>query len=377
MNRRVIGIVAVAAIALGGAALAMRWFGSAEKAAAQAQQPPVRMVPVETAQAVRKTVPVRLDALGTVTPMASVAIKSRIETVIVGVHFADGAEVAAGDLLFTLDGRAIEAQIKQVEGTLASAKAQLEQAVRDVERYTELVARNASTQVTLNNAKTQVNVWSAAVASNTAQIENLRVQLGYCTIRAPISGRISMAAVKVGNLVRPADTVALATINQMKPIYVVFGLPQRSLADVRRAIESEAGEVRATAPGNARASEGRLAMIDNSVDVTTGMFTVRAVMDNSDEALWPGTLVNVALTLRHEEAVTVPSVAVQTGQAGPFVFVVTNGAAAVRPVKVERVQDGEAVVVEGLSGGETVVTDGHLLLAEGTRVTPRRRAAGT
>jgi RND family efflux transporter MFP subunit len=377
MNKRVIVIVAVVAVALGGAAVAARWFGNPEKAAARAQQPPVRAVPVETAQAVKKTVPVRLEALGTVTPMASVAIKSRIETVIVEVHFTDGAEVAAGDLLFTLDSRAIAAQIKQVEGTLASAKAQLEQAQRDVERYTELVARNASTQVTLNNANTQLNVWSAAVASNTAQIENLRVQLSYCTIRAPIPGRISMAAVKLGNLVRPADTAALATINQMKPIYVVFGLPQRSLADVRRAIDSEAGEVRAMAPGNARPSEGRLAMIDNSVDVTTGMFTVRASMDNKDEALWPGTLVNVALTLRNEESVTVPSVAVQSGQSGPFVFVVKNGAAAVQPVKVDRVQDGEAVVVEGLSGDESVVTDGQLLLADGTRVAPRRRAAGT
>ena len=137
--------------------------------------------------------PVRLEALGTVTTIASVAIKPRVDTEIVGVHFADGARVKQGDILFTLDSRQIEAEIKRVEAVIAGAEAQLEQAQRDVQRYTELVAKNATTQVTLNNAQTQVNVSRALAESNKATLENLKVQLSYCTIRAPISGRIGMA----------------------------------------------------------------------------------------------------------------------------------------------------------------------------------------
>ncbi len=150
-------------------------------------------------------VPVRVDALGTVTPIASVAVKSRVDSEIIGVHFRDGAMVKQGDLLFTLDSRALEAQIKQVTGVLEGAKAQLEQAERDVARYVELFAKNATTQVTLNNARTQVTLWRASVDSNTGQLENLRIQLSYCTIRAPISGRASRprsrSAISCGRLI--------------------------------------------------------------------------------------------------------------------------------------------------------------------------------
>ena len=169
--------------------------------------------------------PVRLEALGTVTPIASVAIKARLESVITEVHFQDGAAVKEGDLLFTLDGRQIEAEIKRVEAVIAGAQAQLEQAERDVQRYSELVAKNATTQVTLNNAQTQANISRATAESNRATLENLKVQLDFTKIRAPISGRITAASVKVGNFVRPADTAPLATINQMAPVYVSFRHP--------------------------------------------------------------------------------------------------------------------------------------------------------
>src|SRR5262249_53783320 len=162
-------------------------------------------------------------------------IKPRIDTEIVGVHFRDGAMVQQGDLLFTLDSRAIEAQIKQVQGLLEGAKANLEQAERDVARYTELIAKNATTQVTLNNAITQSNIYRAMVNSNTGQLENLNIQLTYCSIRAPIAGRASMAAVKVGNFVRQADLTPLATIIQIAPVYVTFAVPQMYLPDLRQA----------------------------------------------------------------------------------------------------------------------------------------------
>ena len=366
------GLVAVAAVA--GVTTRGHWWP--QGAVAQGPAPAARAVPVEVATAVKRAVPVKLEALGTVQPLASVAIKARVETTIVNVHFADGAWVNQGDLLFTLDSRSVEAQIRQTEGALTAAKAQLEQADRDLQRYTGLLAKNASTQVAVNNAATQVNVLQATVTSQTASLDSLRVQLDHHTIRAAIAGRISVASVKAGNFVRPADVAPLATIVQTKPVYVTFGLPQRFLPPVRQALQRATGHVEATAPGEGEPSVGRLAMVDNTVDPTTGMLPVRAVMDNADEALWPGTLVRVVLTLRTEDAVTIPSAAVQTGQSGTYVFVVVNGAAEVKPVTIDRTSEGESIVSAGLSGGETVVTDGQLLLTNGTKVAPRQRKAG-
>jgi len=374
MSKRGWVIAGALALALAGVGVATRDVWSPYGAVAQAprqQGQPARVVPVEVATAVKKPVPLRIEGLGIVMPMASVAIKARVESQIVGVHFTDGAAVKEGDVLFTLDSRAVEAQIRQVEAVLNGAKAQLEQAERDLQRYTDLFAKNATTQVTVSNASTQVNILRAAVTSNTANLDNLRVQLDYHTIRAAISGRMSAANVKVGNFVRPADTAPLATINQTKPVYVVFSVAQRSLAEVRQAMMAGTGKVDATVPGDPKPSPGRLAMMDNSVEMTSGMVPVRAIMDNEDEALWPGTLVNAALTLRVDEAVTVPAVAVQTGQGGTYVFVVKDGAAAVQRVTVARTTEGEAVLSDGLSGGETVVIDGQLLLANGTKVNPR------
>jgi multidrug efflux system membrane fusion protein len=349
------------------------WSGGAVAQAPRANAP--RAVPVEVATAIKKTVPVRIEALGSVTPIASVAIKSRIDTEIVGVHFSDGAMVREGEVLFTLDSRAIEAQIKQQQGLLEGAKANLEQAERDVARYTELLAKNATTQVTLNNARTQVNIWRSSVYSGTGQLENLNIQLGFCTIRAPITGRASMATVKVGNFVRQADSAPLATIIQTAPVYVTFAVPQGYLPDLRQAVSNETATIEAIIPGDPRRASGQVTMIENSVDAPTGTVPVRATMPNTDELLWPGTLVTVQLTLRTVEAVTVPATALQLSQAGTFVFVVTNDVASVRPVKVERTVDGEAVIESGLTQGDVVVIDGQLLLSNGMRVTQRKKVS--
>ena len=243
MKKRFIVLGAAAVVAAAGIVVAMRggfWTGGAVAQAPRANAP--QAVPVEVQLAEKKTVPVRIEALGTVTPIASVAVKPRVDTEITDVHFRDGGMVKKGDLLFTLDSRAIEAQAKQIEGQLAGAKANLEQAERDVTRYTDLVAKSATTIVTLQNARTQVNIWRAAVDSNTAQLENLRIQIDYCTIRAPISGRASMAAVKVGNIVRQADVSPLATIIQTAPVYVTFALPQVYLPDLRQALAAEGAD---------------------------------------------------------------------------------------------------------------------------------------
>lgn len=378
MSRRAWAIAVMAAtVAVGAAALTREHWWPAEPAQKGARPAAARVVPVETATSADREVPVRVEALGTVQPMATVAIKARLESEIVSVHFEDGAAVKAGDLLFRLDSRSLEAQILQAEGVLARDRAQLEGAERDIRRFTELVSRNSGTRVSLENAETQADMLRGTVKANESALKNLRVLLSYTEIRAPLAGRISAASVKAGNFVRPADIAPLATINQTSPVYVGFGVPQRLLPDIRRAMQSGDVRVEALAPGEGEPSAGRLAMVDNLVDVTTGMITVRAIMENADESLWPGALVRVVVTLRVERAVTVPTVAVQSGQSGNYVFVVQKGAVAVRPVTVTRTHEGDSVIAHGLAGGEVVVTDGQLLLTDGTRVSTRQRKAGS
>ncbi|MGA7486815.1 MAG: efflux RND transporter periplasmic adaptor subunit [Xanthobacteraceae bacterium] len=376
MKKRTLVLGAVVVLAGAGIVAATRGGLWSEGAVAQApRQNAQRVVSVEVADATRKAIPVRIEALGSVTPIASVAIRPRIDSEIVGVHFDDGATVHEGEVLFTLDSRALEAQIKQVQGVLEQAKANLEQAERDVARYTELIAKNATTQVTLNNARTQVNVWRAAVYSNTGQLENLNIQLTYCTIRAPITGRASMAAVKVGNFVRQADLAPLATVIQIAPVYVTFAVPQGDLPGLRQALVNKTASIEAIIPGESRRANGQVTMIENSVDAPTGTVPVRATMPNVDELLWPGTLVSVQLTLRTEEGLTVPAAAVQLSQAGAFVFVVKDDVASVRPVQVERTVDGDSVIEAGLEPGDVVVTDGQLLLSNGVRVKQRKKVS--
>jgi membrane fusion protein, multidrug efflux system len=384
-----LGVITVLALAAYGAVTKAYWpfngtvtlaFWPFNGAVAQApnQKNAPRAVPVEVARAEKKRVPVRIELLGTVTPMASVAVKTRIDSEIVEVHFRDGTTVKQGELLFTLDSRAIEAQIRQAEGQLARDKAQLEGAQRDVRRFSELVEKGATPVTNLDNAKTQVGIYTAATKADEGVIENLKVQLTYTSIRAPITGRISMAAVKVGNYARQADPNPLATIIQAAPVYVTFALPQRTLADLRQAMANETAVIEAVVPGDTRrAAHGHVTMIENTVDAVTGTVPVRATMPNGDEMLWPGTLVSVNLTLREEDGVTVPSQAVQVSQTGSFVFVVKNNAATVQPVKVARNLGDEIVLESGLEGGETVVTEGHLLLTSGARVAVRAAKAGS
>lgn len=369
-----IGLAAVAVIAI---ALLVRGFWTTD-GAAQSKNQVARVVPVETALAERKKVPVQVTSLGSVTPIASVAIKARVDTAIMAVHFRDGQPVKKGDLLFTLDGRAIEAQIAQTEGMVARDRAQLAGAERDVARYTDLVAKAATPVINLDNAKTQSEVYKAAIVSDVGLLDNLKVQLSYCTITAPIDGRISQAAVKVGNFVRQADTAAMATINQMAPVYVSFTVPQKVLPEIRQALAAESATIEAIIPGEQKRANGQVTMIENTVDTATGLATIRATMPNEQEVLWPGTLVTTELTLRIEDAVVVPSTAIQVSQTGSFVFVINDNVAKVQPVKVERSVGNQSVIASGLNGGETVVTDGQLLLSNGTRVDPRAaQAAGS
>jgi RND family efflux transporter MFP subunit len=363
-----VGIIAAAAFVTRGS-----WMGGGPSAHGP-QRP--RTVSVELAKAERKSVPVDVDSIGMVTPISSVALKSRVETTIVSVHFEDGARVSEGDLLFTLDARQIDAQIEQAEGMLAKDQAQLEGAQRDLRRYNDLVAKGATTQVNVDNAKTQSDILIGTIKADQAALDNLKVQKSYTLIRAPFAGRIGAANVKVGNFVRPADTAPLAVINQMAPVYVTFAVPQRVLVDLREAMQKGDSGVTATIPGHQRSENGKVAMVENTVDATTGMVTVRGIMNNENESLWPGTLVATKLVIRSEDAIVVPTVAVQRSQNGNYVFVVKDGAAKVQPVKIDRTSQGFSVVSEGLTGDESVVVDGQLLLSDGTRVETRAKKAG-
>src|SRR6267142_6842437 len=363
-----LGIVAIAAFVTRSS-----WMGG--NASAQGPQRP-RTVSVELAKAERKPVPVDVDAIGMVTPISSVALKARLETTIVAVHFEDGAKVDEGDLLFTLDSRQIDAQIEQAEGVLAKDQAQLEGAQRDLRRYNDLVGKGATTQVNVDNARTQSEILIGTIKADQSALDNLKVQKSYTIIRAPFSGRISAANVKVGNFVRPADTAPLAIINQMAPVYVTFAIPQRVLVDLREAMAVGESSVVATIPGHQQSEQGKVAMVENSVDSTTGMVTVRGIMNNERETLWPGILVATKLIIRTENSVVVPTVAVKRSQSGNYGFVVRYGVAKVQPVRVDRTFQGTSVIAEGLSGGESVVVDGQLLLSDGSRVEPRARKAG-
>lgn len=337
-----------------------------------ANRPPA---PVVLDKATVGAVPVVHVAVGTAQPIATVTLRSRVDAHVQEILVADGAVVTEGQVIARLDSRQIEAQIKQAEASLARNEAALEQAQRDVARFQELLEKSAGTKVNYDNARTQAATARANIMGDQAQIENLKVQLSYFTIRAPIAGRIGAVNVRAGNIIRSGDnatTGSLATIVQTTPIYVTFSVPQRLLADYRAAIADPNAFVEATPQGASKPVRGRVAFVDNVIDQATGAVAVRAEFSNADEALWPGQLCNLRAVLRVEpNVVSIPRVATQSGQNGNFVYVIENGVARVRPVRINRTQDGRDIIADGLKGGESIVVEGALALVNGARVDVR------
>ncbi len=335
-------------------------------------RPPVN---VQTSTVLRGPLPYVTETVGTVQPIASVAIRSRVDAQIDTVLVPDGAAVKAGDVLVKLDSRQIEAQIKQAEAQLAKDRTVLEQADRDVARYAELVSKQTGTQVSLDNARTAAAAARAAILGDQAQIENLNVQLSWYTIKAPITGRVSTFSLKAGNIVRSGDSTAtgsLTNIVQTTPIYVTFSVPQRLLTDVRDGVNRPDAEVIVTPQGSTRSARGRIAVIDNAIDPATGTVAVRASFENADELLWAGQLCQVRMTLRiDQDVISLPRQAVQIGQTGNYVFIIEDGVAKVRAVQLGRSQEGRDIVNSGLKGGEVVVIDGALALTNGAQVNTR------
>jgi multidrug efflux system membrane fusion protein len=324
--------------------------------------------------AVKSPAPIVVSAIGTVQPVATVMIKSRMDGEIASVNFEEGQEVKEGDILFTLDDRSLRAQLEQADANLERDKAQLERNKLEVKRQTELAGRGVAPAQKLEDVQTSVAVSEATVRASQATLDNAHVSLNYTTIRAPIAGRTGSVVLKRGNIVKAVDTAPnvapLVTITQVKPIYVVATVPERYLASLRAAMAAGPVSVSATVPDQAPVT-GTLTFIDNQVDTTTGTIALKAKFTNDDEALWPGQFVNVVLTLGVEaDAVLVPSVAVQIGPNGPYAFVIRpDQTVELRLIKPDRAVGDKTVIASGLAAGERVVVDGQLRLGNGTRVT--------
>jgi multidrug efflux system membrane fusion protein len=370
MKRVVLAIAFLALVAGGGIAYRSYVLDGAP-AAQTAQLPrPAPAVPVLVTAAERQSLPVRLAAIGTAQPFASLSVKSRLDAQIAEVKVRDGQYVMAGDTLFLLDRRAAEAQARQMEAQLARDKAQLANAKRDVERFAPLVAKDFVSHQQYDTAATTAQALDAGVKADEAALDNAKVLLSYYTITSPIDGRIGMVTAKTGNNIK-ANDVPFLIVNQVKPIYVLYSVSERELPAIRAAMAAGPVTVRAAPAGDKGPPvEGKLAFFDNSVDVATGTIALRAQFDNQDERLWPGQFVNVAMALSVEaDALVVPQAAVQIGQNSPFVFVVkSDNTAEARKVAVSRTVDGKSVIDSGLEAGERVVVDGQLRLSNGSRV---------
>lgn len=328
-------------------------------------------VPVAAASAVRKDVPVQLTVIGNVEAYETVSVKSQVSGQILKVHFTEGQDVRKGGLLFTIDPRPFETALKQAEAALAKNMAQFENARKESSRYEELVKKGYVAQSQYDQIKTNADALEAIVNADRAAVENARVQLSYCYIHAPVSGKTGSLLVHQGNIVKANDDKAMVVINRIQPVYVNFSVPEKHLPEIKRRMASGKLAVAASTEKSETApAQGLLTFVDNAVDKTTGTIRLKGIFENKDKKLWPGQFVNASLTLDTiSGAVVVPSQAVQTGQQGQFVIVIKQDLSTeMRPVAAGIAFGGETVIEGGLQEGEKVVTDGHMRLAPGAKV---------
>jgi membrane fusion protein, multidrug efflux system len=327
-------------------------------------------VPVHVATAARREMAIEIPAIGHVEAVASVAVKAQVGGQITRVAFREGQDVGKGDLLLTIDPRPYEAELAQAKANLERDRARAQNAQGDVKRYAGLVAKDYVTQQQFDQAKADAAAAEATVRADAAALENVRLQLEYSSVRAPIDGRTGSLLVQVGNIVKANDDRTLLQINQIHPILVTFAVPETNFSEITRRVRAGRLAVSATPQDGGPPALGELNFVDNAVNASTGTIQLKATFANRDSRLWPGQFVNVVLNLATDpEAIVVPSQAVQAGQSGPFVFVVTSDLTVEsRPVTVARVTGPLAVVAKGLAAGEKVVTDGQLRLSPGAKV---------
>ena len=360
----------VALLILAGAGVYL-WTGGKEKAGAAGQDAARdRPIAVKTVTAKVQPMPVIVEAVGTVEPEHSIAVRAQVNGVLEQVLFREGDKVQKGQLLFRIDDRALRAALDQAKAALARDQAQLREAEAQRERLKPLAEREYITRQEYAQALASAEALAASVGVDRAQVEAARVQLGYSEIRAPITGRTGSLAVKAGNLVSAAATTPLVVINSIQPVRVAFNIPQAYLEEVRHQAGSGGMQVQISREqGGAPVVEGEVVFIDNTVNPETGTVLLKARVSNENEALWPGEFIAARLILKVEpNAVVVSAAAVRPGQNGSYVFVVEEARARLQPVKVSRQVEGLAVIAEGLEGGEAVITEMPYDLAPGKTV---------
>ena len=346
------------------------------QAVARPAAPPVSVLtaPVEAA-----TVPVVLDLIGSVQAVASIPVKVRIDSQIVTVEVHEGDHVSAGQTIFTLDSRAILAQIDQQTALINRDQVLVDQTKAEFERTEPLASTKILSPKDLDKARLDYLTAKATLAADKAMLENLKVQSSYYVITSPIDGRVGSLPLKPGSSIRAADALLLATINQTTPVYVSFAVPQVNVAALRNAMRAGEVPVLVTLPGTDGAPlNGKLTFTENQIDAASGTLAVKATVDNQAEILIPGEAVNVRVILKTEpNALTVPEAAVQVGQQGAYLFVLKDDSTVdLRPITIDRKVDGRVVVSSGLKAGDQVVTDGQARLLPNSKVEVRHLPGG-
>ena len=327
-------------------------------------------VPVSVATVTQQNVPVRLQAIGNVEPFSTVAVKARVDGQIVEVTFREGEEVRRGSVLFKIDARPFEAALRQVEANFLRDTAEKEQARSQERRYLELLQKNFVSKEAYAQIRTKADTAEAVAQASRAAVDNAKLNLEYCTIRAPIDGYTGKIQIQMGNLIKANDVTPLVVLNQVHPIYVSFAIPEQQLTALRGHMSRGAVAVEATTTSATKPATGNIVFVDNAVDQSTGTIRLRASFLNKDNALWPGQFVNVNVRLYEQKnALVVPAQAVQTGPDGRYVFVVkADMTTEVRTVSVDRTDGDTVIIAKGLQVGEQVVTRGQLRLAPGVKV---------
>jgi multidrug efflux system membrane fusion protein len=326
------------------------------------------------ASVVQKPMPITISVVGTAEAYSSVEVHAQITGELTSVNFRDGDEVTKGQVLFTLDRRPFDSALNQAQANLERDLALAANAKSQTERYQGLAERGIATREQLDQYRTAAAALEATVTADRAAVENTKVQLTYATIASPISGRTGKLMVHVGNLVRAGDATPLVVINQIAPIYVSFGVPERQFPELERYMAQRTLQVQARSPDDTRPpSHGTVSFVDNAVDRSTGTIEIRGTFANDARRLLPGQFVNVTVTLGTEpDAIVVPTIAVQTGQQGQYLFVAkADHTVDLRPIQVSRLAGPDTIVKSGLTPGETVVTDGQLRLVPGSRISIR------
>lgn len=335
----------------------------------QSANPALMAVPVSVAKVEQKDVPVQVRAVGTVESFSTVSVMPQVGGILQTIHFQEGQDVKKGEVLFTIDARPYEAELAQAQANLQRDIAQAKNARAQATRYEGLVQKDYVTKEQYDQMRANADALEAGVNASKAAVDNARLNLNYCTIRSPLNGRTGNLLAHSGNVVKVNETV-MVDINQVKPIYVRFAVPEINLPDIRKFNSSGQLKMEAVDQNGANPVSGSLSFIDNAVDRQTGTILLKGTFENLDSRLWPGEFVDVTMTLTTQpNAVLAPTQAIETGQDGQFVFVVKQDLTAEqRPVVSGFSYQQQTVIEKGLSPGETVVTDGQLRLLPGSKV---------